>query len=146
MRSRTLPVRALLSVAGVLLLGGCAVPPLPAPPGPDHPANAQAAEAPLPVRSDTLAINDAALPRGASPADMKSEMDMQSTGGMKHDMGGMKHDVPATSPTTSAALYTCPMHKQIVSDQPGNCPICSMKLVPKKSGETAGHADHGEHP
>lgn len=28
-------------------------------------------------------------------------------------------------------LYTCPMHPQIVRDQPGNCPICGMALEPK---------------
>jgi Cu(I)/Ag(I) efflux system membrane fusion protein len=28
----------------------------------------------------------------------------------------------------SAALYTCPMHATEVSDKPGNCPICGMKL------------------
>lgn len=26
--------------------------------------------------------------------------------------------------------YTCPMHHQIHADEPGNCPICGMKLVP----------------
>ncbi len=34
--------------------------------------------------------------------------------------------------------YSCPMHPEIVSDQPGNCPKCGMKLVPKGSG-MAGH-------
>jgi hypothetical protein len=29
-------------------------------------------------------------------------------------------------------MYTCKMHPQIVSDQPGDCPICGMKLVKKK--------------
>lgn len=26
--------------------------------------------------------------------------------------------------------YICPMHPQIVKDEPGNCPICGMQLVP----------------
>jgi multidrug efflux pump subunit AcrA (membrane-fusion protein) len=34
--------------------------------------------------------------------------------------------------------YYCPMHKEYVSDKPGNCPICSMKLVKKEKGDKAG--------
>jgi Heavy metal binding domain len=26
--------------------------------------------------------------------------------------------------------YTCPMHPEVITDQPGNCPKCGMKLVP----------------
>lgn len=39
---------------------------------------------------------------------------------------------PAAS-ATPAPIYHCPMHVQVVSDQPGVCPLCSMKLV--RSGE-----------
>ena len=28
--------------------------------------------------------------------------------------------------------YTCPMHPEVISDHPGNCPKCGMKLVPIK--------------
>ncbi len=49
-------------------------------------------------------------------------------------MPGMDHSVamPGMAPTTNAALYTCVMHPEIVSDKPGKCPKCGMKLVPKK--------------
>jgi hypothetical protein len=30
-----------------------------------------------------------------------------------------------------AAVYTCPMHPEVVSDKPGKCPKCGMTLEPK---------------
>ncbi len=36
----------------------------------------------------------------------------------------------AVSVAPRAAEYTCPMHSQIRSPAPGNCPICGMALVP----------------
>ena len=32
---------------------------------------------------------------------------------------------------THAQRYTCPMHPEIVRDEPGSCPICGMDLVPE---------------
>lgn len=32
-------------------------------------------------------------------------------------------------------VYTCPMHPQIISDHPGQCPICGMDLVLKTQAE-----------
>ncbi len=39
-------------------------------------------------------------------------------------------------------VYTCPMHPQIRSDKPGECPICGMALVPLKEAE---HSEHKKH-
>lgn len=36
-------------------------------------------------------------------------------------------------------LYTCGMHPQIISDKPGNCPICGMKLQPILASVAASH-------
>ena len=43
-----------------------------------------------------------------------------------------------TSPAATSARYQCPMHPTIVSDRPGECPICHMTLVPvaARSGKT----------
>ena len=38
-------------------------------------------------------------------------------------------------PEPGGALYQCPMHIDVVQDEPGDCPICRMKLI-----EVAGFA------
>jgi hypothetical protein len=43
------------------------------------------------------------------------------------------NSVSATHTHSEATKYTCPMHPQIVRDQPGKCPICGMDLVPMSS-------------
>ncbi len=37
---------------------------------------------------------------------------------------------PPTEPAPEGALYTCPMHLEIVQEEPGDCPICGMALEP----------------
>lgn len=35
--------------------------------------------------------------------------------------------------TAAEQLYTCGMHPQVIKKEPGNCPICGMKLTPIRS-------------
>lgn len=44
---------------------------------------------------------------------------------------GVEHARPEHA--EAATQYHCPMHPTYVSDKPGNCPICGMKLVPIES-------------
>ena len=47
--------------------------------------------------------------------------------------GGHGHGDPAAKATGGAAgSWTCPMHPEIVRDEPGTCPICGMGLEPRE--------------
>ncbi len=37
-------------------------------------------------------------------------------------------------------LWTCGMHPQVIQKEPGNCPICGMKLVPLRQDSGAAPA------
>jgi FtsP/CotA-like multicopper oxidase with cupredoxin domain len=46
------------------------------------------------------------------------------------------------------APYTCPMHPEVVRDEPGHCPECGMKLVSAElvgENEGDGHEHHHDH-
>ncbi len=43
------------------------------------------------------------------------------------------------------AEYRCPMHPQVVSDHPGDCPVCGMRLVAREDASSPRPAGHAEH-
>ena len=47
-----------------------------------------------------------------------------------------------TAATAERELYICPMHPQITSDKPGDCPICGMRLVKKETEKPKPAAAH----
>ncbi|MBI1355734.1 MAG: efflux RND transporter periplasmic adaptor subunit [Acidobacteria bacterium] len=51
--------------------------------------------------------------------------------------GHAEHDDHETGGPSSETLYTCGMHPQVIQDEPGNCPICGMRLTPVKKSSAA---------
>lgn len=49
----------------------------------------------------------------------------------------------AAAEAKQAVRYHCPMHPTYVSDKPGDCPICGMKLVPMEPAAGASPASAG---
>jgi CopA family copper-resistance protein len=49
--------------------------------------------------------------------------------------------MPKDSMQMQPVIYTCPMHPEIHSDKPGNCPKCGMKLIMEKPKAVASPAN-----
>ena len=49
---------------------------------------------------------------------------------LKHGWSILINDEEADHSQHQSVTYTCPMHPEILSDKPGECPICGMDLVP----------------
>jgi hypothetical protein len=46
--------------------------------------------------------------------------------------GNILNQVPIEKTESKAVEYTCPMHPEVISDKPGQCPKCGMDLVKKE--------------
>jgi hypothetical protein len=106
--------KAIATACALAFIAGCAGrsagPELPA----DHPARPDAAAAPLPQRSSTLAAGPGAP---AAPTSVAT--------------------APAAAATDGPAVYACPHHPEVTSDKPGQlCPKCGMLLGKKEAPPT----------
>jgi FtsP/CotA-like multicopper oxidase with cupredoxin domain len=70
--------------------------------------------------------------------DLEREPDKRLAFIAEMDMSAPEGDGPV--------VYTCPMHLEVVSEEPGHCPECGMKLLPSALVAAAGGGhEHGEH-
>jgi heavy metal-binding protein len=74
------------------------------------------------ISATTLAISAAAQVGAIDPFDYRS--------GQALNRPGSEHDYEQEH--EKKQKYTCPMHPEVVTEHPGNCPKCGMKLVPKE--------------
>jgi Cu(I)/Ag(I) efflux system membrane fusion protein len=58
-------------------------------------------------------------------------MALAAVASIVHYFGGFH----LSSAAKSGTQYYCPMHPSIVQEHPGECPICSMTLVPREQGQ-----------
>jgi hypothetical protein len=94
----------------------------------DHPANPDAAQVSTSAQPShrTLDLSQtdpiASMPEGPKT---------------RHEDHGAGHTDQHSAPdqSTGAALYVCPMHPEVTSDQPNQrCPKCGMKLKKREAG------------
>ena len=81
------------------------------------------------ISAMTLAISAAAQVGAIDPFGYRS--------GQALNRPGYEHDYEQEH--EKKQKYTCPMHPEVVTEHPGNCPKCGMKLVPLKEKKRATH-------
>ena len=92
----------------------------------DNPPGTMASVAPAEVlRRNGIAADGREAPK--PPANVNRSSPLPTRPGPEQVEGRASPEV-----TTPNFLYVCPMHPEVVSDKPGKCPKCGMKLVPKQ--------------
>lgn len=77
-----------------------------------------------------VAIGPLACQSGGEPGSetqMQTQVQTQTQTQAPAEAGS---DVDAPQAGEQLVTYTCPMHPEVVSNEPGKCPTCGMNLVP----------------
>lgn len=128
---------AFSALTTVFIACGSSVPSRPAaldpsnPDGPESPRMTSREKPSAPMALASAANADVAAPAASTtPTPQDSHHPQQSgTAGSTAKADAGAPSAPSSSDTQ--AVYTCPMHPEVTSDRPGNCPKCGMKLVLK---------------
>jgi hypothetical protein len=95
---------------------------------PSHPASLDAAEAPPTTVSTTLALPQPSdAPGGEVP-----RRQIDEPNGSNPTSPQLQPSGTGAGEQTTSTDWTCRMHPEVIKTQPGLCPICHMKLIPKQ--------------
>lgn len=107
-----------------------------------HPANPDAAAAPIPPRSTVLTptagaagstgTTEPASPASAAHGHHHGHDGSAGASGAGHESASAAGDAHAMDPAQAGDRYTCPMHPDITESHPGKCPTCGMALKKKE--------------
>lgn len=109
-----------IALIATVALGACASGVIPH--AANHPANPQAQAA---AAADTTNMSDPSQHHGEHEMDMSDDSRHHGEHTMPQSQSPVvEHDHEAT-----AKIYSCPMHPEITSHDPGTCSICHMHLT-----------------
>ncbi|PZR71008.1 MAG: hypothetical protein DLM73_16840 [Chthoniobacterales bacterium] len=123
-------MRQAFALLALIALSGCATSFEPRPVPADHPASAEAAEAPRPKMKRLATADELTRKTKAQLARQDVPTPDFQNSEETHDMKTMGQ--PKTQTAPKASYWTCVMHPEIHSDKPGQCPKCGMTLVKKE--------------
>jgi hypothetical protein len=113
--------RGLLCLLAVSLIIACVGTELTVPS--HHAGHPSARSGKLPVMTG-LASDFESAPKQQAPSNPAHSHGEQGHGEQGHGEHGHGE---------ASAVYTCPMHPEVERSEPGTCPKCGMKLVPKQA-------------
>ena len=105
---------------------------------PMHPEIVRDEPGSCPICGMNLVLREAQAKAGHLHIDhqeMGASMDMETASTHAH---GSHHSIDHGAPVE----YTCPMHPEVVQDEPGSCPKCGMDLVPRDAPAESSHEHH----
>jgi Ni,Fe-hydrogenase III large subunit len=113
----------------------------------DDKTDDMAAQFTCPMHPEVLSDEPGSCPKCGMhlvPVEASAKGDHADHSGHQHSHG-KGHGMVDDKTDAKAGQYTCPMHPEVLSDEPGSCPKCGMHLVPVEASAKGGHADHSGH-
>jgi len=93
-----------------------------------------AQEKPMKMEQDTMQMDHSKMEMKHDSTEMKMDHSKMEMSDMKmdHSKMEMKHDSTEMDHSKMTATFVCPMHPEVTSDKPGECPKCGMDMGEKK--------------